>query len=302
MPPLDFPDNPAADQIFATPKIDFIWKTGPGRWRRQVPVSQTVSSIVPNSGQVNTAIAVSVFGSGFTANSKIWALGQQLATTFTSATELRATLPAHPTVETIEVFVVDGSWTSDPLNFAYAAPPPMTLTAIDPRYGATGAAAFTVKYTGTNFTPDCTAYEDGWFMPTSFVSATELHATHTPPGGPGVKQCNVRRGTEQTASFPLEYLVSGNNPDISTITPYSVSYVSSDILVVDVVGVGGGSANHYSPDAVVVMGGRDMPTTFQAVGLLRFDVRGSDWSVGTYPVVVRQAGGVSDPPFDFFVV
>jgi hypothetical protein len=213
---LDFPDNPAPDEIFTTPKTDFIWKTGPGRWRRGVS--------------------------------------------------------------------------------------PLVLTSLDPASVGSYAAPITVSYIGSGFDATCGAFEDGQGLPTTLISSTELQVTHTPSGFIGTKQCLVRRGADASAALPFEYVNSGSNPDIGAFNPTSLSSLDTSPRLVDCIGIGGGGTdNFFSPDAVVVMDGRDMPTTYQSVGLLRFEVTGSDWAPGIYQVIVRQIGGISDPPLDFTI-
>jgi hypothetical protein len=178
---------------------------------------------------------------------------------------------------------------------------PLVLTSLDPVMTGSNSAPLTVTYIGSGFDADCGAFEDGQGLPTTLISATELHVTHTPSGFIGTKQCLVRRGADTSAALPFEYVNSGSNPDISAFNPTSLSS-SAGATLVDCIGIGGGGTdNFYSPDAVVVMDGRDMPTTYQSVGLLRFEVTGTDWVPGTYQVIVRQIGGMSDSPLDFTI-
>lgn len=179
---------------------------------------------------------------------------------------------------------------------------PLTLTSLDPATTGSNGGPITVTYTGTGFDQNCVAYEDGQAIPAVPISPTEMHVTHTPTGFIGTTQCHVRRGADTSAALPFEYVNSGSNPDISLLYPASISHLETNPISVDCVGLdNAGTESFYSPDAVVVMDGRDMPTSYQSVGLLRFEVTGSDWAPGEYQVIVRQLGGVSDPSMPFTI-
>lgn len=179
---------------------------------------------------------------------------------------------------------------------------PLTLTSLDPATTGANGGPITITYIGTGFDYTCVAYEDGQAIPAVPVSPTEMHVTHTPTGFIGTTQCHVRRGADTSATLPFEYVNSGSNPDISSFNPTSVSSLTTTVTTVDCVGLSGaGEESFYSPDAVVVMDGRDMPTSFKSIGLLEFEVTGSDWAPGEYQVIVRQLGGVSDPSMPFTI-
>jgi sugar lactone lactonase YvrE len=61
------------------------------------PPPPTLTSIYPNSGPINTAAAVTLNGTGFTASSTVALNGTNIAATYVSATELTVALPASST-------------------------------------------------------------------------------------------------------------------------------------------------------------------------------------------------------------
>jgi hypothetical protein len=58
------------------------------------PPAPTLTSISPNAGPINTAAAVTLYGTGFTASSTVALNGANIAATYVSSTELTASIPA----------------------------------------------------------------------------------------------------------------------------------------------------------------------------------------------------------------
>jgi hypothetical protein len=58
------------------------------------PPAPTLTSISPNAGPINTATAVTLYGTGFTTSSTVALNGVNIATTYVSSTELTVSIPA----------------------------------------------------------------------------------------------------------------------------------------------------------------------------------------------------------------
>ncbi|MGH9795683.1 MAG: IPT/TIG domain-containing protein, partial [Candidatus Acidiferrales bacterium] len=148
-----------------------------------------LSSISPTSvpaGSGNTTITAT--GVGFaTPSSTVRFNGTALATTFVSATELTAIIPAASLAsgQTATIDVFDATQmpinTTNGLPFSVLNPTP-TLNAINPTSASPGGAAFTLTLTGSNFISDGAGNSvsvvrwNGSNRPTTFVNSTQLTA------------------------------------------------------------------------------------------------------------------------------
>jgi hypothetical protein len=178
--------------------------------------------------------------------------GNQRATTFGSGTQLTAQITAADiaTAGTASVTVFNpapGGGTSSPQTFTITAPNPSpTLTSLSPNTALAGSAAFTLVVTGTNFIDSSVVRWNGNDRPTTFASATELHAqiaasdiatqgtvtvtVFTPaPGG----------GTSNSATFTVSGSVVG-----------SITYVYDRLARLGAVVASDGNAAIYRYDAV----------------------------------------------------
>jgi len=116
-------------------------------------------------------------GSFVSGDSALWN-GSALTTTFVSATQLSAAVPASLITSTGIASVsvqAPGGATSASLNFSITTPTP-SITSISPPTSVAGGAAFTLTITGINFVSGDTVLWNGSALSTTFVSATQLSA------------------------------------------------------------------------------------------------------------------------------
>jgi hypothetical protein len=159
----------------------------------------TLSSLVPNSAIAGgPAFTLTVNGSNFLNTAIVQWNGANLVTTFVSATQLTAAVPATDIASagTASVVVFNPvnaggpntirrqggpvGTTSNALTFTITAPNPVpTLTSISPTLTGAGGAAFTMTLTGTNFVSSSVAQWKGSARTTTFVSAAQLTAAIT---------------------------------------------------------------------------------------------------------------------------
>jgi hypothetical protein len=204
-------------------------------------------------------------------------------------------------------YIWDGAVWNRKISGGGNTPPPSdieipSITGLTPTSMEADGSTQNLIVDGTDFPPNSEVLLDDVAVATTFVSDTQLSATVTTPVIEGSDKVKVSGSLAvESNKMTLNYVSSGVNPDISSLNPTSLSS-SAGTTLVDCIGLSGaGTESFYSPDAIVVMDGRDMPTTYHSVGLLRFEVTGTDWAPGTYPVIVRQIGGVSDPAYDFLI-
>jgi hypothetical protein len=137
-----------------------------------------ISKVTPASalaGSSDTLLDVS--GSGFFPSTVIAWNGTALATTFVSATELQATLPAADLTGSSARQITaqnpaPAGGPSAAATFNVSSPAPV-ITAISPRIVPPGAAA-TITITGTGFESNSAVQWNGSARPTTVVSATSL--------------------------------------------------------------------------------------------------------------------------------
>jgi hypothetical protein len=132
----------------------------------------------------STDFTLTATGVGFVSGATITLNGTAVATTFDSATQLHATVPAADVVAagtvTVGVTNPDKSTTNTlPLTvIAGGLGPAPTLTSINPNTSPNGITAdLTLTATGTNFVSGSTVIWNGVAMATTFGSSTQLTAT-----------------------------------------------------------------------------------------------------------------------------
>ncbi len=180
-----------------TARVLRVGTHGRGDWDLQLPgLSGTVlTGISPTSTTSGSAgFTLTLNGVGFTTGSTASFNGAAVATTFVSATQLTAAVPASA-IASPAVAVVTVSGSTSMLNFSIEGPVP-TLTSISPTTAKTGANV-TLTVTGSNFNPNT---EVIW-TPTTGNGANLFVSTALPqlPGG---------TSTSFTVTVPASLLAS----------------------------------------------------------------------------------------------
>jgi hypothetical protein len=148
----------------------------------------TVTAINPASiAAGSAAFTLTVTGAGFVNGAIVQVDGSVRPTTFGTATQLTAALPASDvttagTSHTITVVnppaCVGSVCTSNGATLNVTTPPAVpVITTISPTSAAAGGAAFTVTVTGTDFAGNSVVQANGSPRPTTFGNATSLTAT-----------------------------------------------------------------------------------------------------------------------------
>ncbi len=142
----------------------------------------TTTSISPSSKIVGDAtFTLTVNGTNFIAGSVVNFNGSARTTTFVSATQLTASIPASDLLVTgtssITVFnPTPGGGTSNSQTFSVNNPTP-TTTYISPNTKMIGDSAFTMTVMGTNFLSGAVVKFNGSARTTAFISSTQLTAS-----------------------------------------------------------------------------------------------------------------------------
>jgi hypothetical protein len=145
------------------------------------PILNSISPVTAVAG--SPALTLTATGSSFIASSQIYWNAVPLVTTYVSATQLTASIPATSltTAGVASVYVVSpapGGGTTNTSGFIITAPnnPAPTLTSISPSSVTAGATGFTLTVSGTNFISSSVIKWNGATLTTTYVSATQLTA------------------------------------------------------------------------------------------------------------------------------
>lgn len=142
----------------------------------------TIASLVPSTATAGGAqFTLTVTGTNYISTSVVDWAGAPLATSYVSATEITATVPAADIAKagTCKVTVTNpapGGGISASFNFTVDNPAP-TLTSIEPSSATHGGAAFTLTATGTGYVSSSSIEWKGAKLTTAYVSSTKLTAT-----------------------------------------------------------------------------------------------------------------------------
>ena len=247
------------------------------------------------AGSPSTTVTVN--GSGFLALSVVRRNGVDLATTFVSATQLTAVVPAadmaSANAATLTAFnPAPGGGSSAGATFSVVDHAVPTVSSVTPGTFVIPSASISVTVFGTGFDPSTVIRLDGVDRPTTFISASSVNASLSAallsPAGPH----------SVTAFNPAPGGGLSNAVSISSLNPIPVaSFLSTSIVV------GGlpeniavfGSA--FVSSSVVRVGGVPVPTTFVTSSHLIAAIPGTALgNVGTVMVSVQTpapGGGTS---------
>ncbi len=196
----------------------------------------TLTSINPTFivfGSPDTTITLN--GSSFINGSTAEFNGVAINTTFLTANQLSAVIPASDLTSTgaNSITVVNpgpgGGASSPPLTFMVTATNPApTLTAVSPNSATVGASDTAITLTGANFVPGSTAEFDKKPLTTAFVNSTELTAVVpsgdlTTVGSDSITVVTVGPGGGTSA--PQSFTVN-NAPPVATFFVFSQQPVS----------------------------------------------------------------------------
>lgn len=146
------------------------------------PTSVTIATLAPASvvlGEAAVDVPLSVTGTGYTEQSVIRFNGATLPTTFSSATALKATIPAVAFVAAGRFSVTVATGTdviSLPSPFEVRNPSP-AATQVTPASLTAGDGATVVTIAGSKLTKASEVFVQNAPLATTFVSATQLRAT-----------------------------------------------------------------------------------------------------------------------------
>jgi hypothetical protein len=142
--------------------------------------SLTITGLSPSSVIAGAAtFALTVNGTGFVAGSVVQWNGTALSTTFVSATQLTASVPANlvsnPGSATVAVVNPSGT-SSGTVSFAINEPSITTITSLSPSSASAGGPAFTLTINGSGFVSGNWVQWNSTTLTTTYVSPIQLTA------------------------------------------------------------------------------------------------------------------------------
>lgn len=259
----------------------------------------TVVSLAPAAAVAGSgAFILTVNGTDFLSSSAVNFNGATLTTTFVSATQLTAAVPATAlaTAGAFDVAVTNpapGGGTSAVTAFTVTVPAP-TIVSFTPTSALPGA---TVTVTGTDFTGATALTMNGVAISTfAVVNATTLTFTVPATAASGLLAATTPTGTA-TSATSFTVLVPNPAPTITGIAAATAVAGSADfVLTVD--------GTNFLTSSVVNFNGVALTTTFGSATRLTATVPASAVATaGSYLVTVTTPapGGGTAPGFTFVV-
>lgn len=196
------------------------------------PLAPTVTSLAPTIVVAGSpAFNLLVNGTNFAANSQVYLGDKYLATSFVSATQLSATVPATAIARprTPSVFVYNGRRNGGLSNAIQLPITPSTpapiVTSLSANTMVAGSPARTLTITGTNFGAGSQVFLGRTLLTNNSVSATQIVAAvpATALTNPGQFPVVVSNGVSSGASTPIAFTVTpANAPTVTTLSPTTV--------------------------------------------------------------------------------
>ncbi len=271
-----------------------------------------ITNLNPNTAQAGSAaFTLTINGTGFISNSLVKWNGQDRTTTFVSATQLTAQIPASDVANTgtAQVTVVNppssggGGGTSNAVSFTITSANPVpALTALNPNSAVAGGASFTLTITGINFVNGSVVRWNGSNRSTTFIDSTHVSAQITAAdiASAGTAQVSVfNPAPGGGVSGTLNFTITQPNPlpTITSLNPTSV-VAGSTGFTLTISGTG------FLNTSTVWWNGAERQTTFVNATTLTIQVPASDIAnAGTVAIVVRNPapGGGSSTAATFTI-
>lgn len=266
-----------------------------------VASAPTVTSISPASIVVGSgAFSLTVNGSGFLASSVVEVNGTAEATTYVSASQLTAAIPAGQISNgaSLAVAVMNGTVgsTGSAVSLEANNPAP-TINSLAPSAATEGASSAVVTVVGSGFDPSTTIDVNGAARQTTYVSVAQAAVTLTSAdlasvGSLSLTAVNPAPGGGTSAGVSLSVVAATlPQPIITSVLPTTL-YVGSQNTFLSVMGTG------FSAGSAITWNGTPLPTRALLgpnVVILTTTVPAADLtSAGTALITVETPGAV--PP------
>ncbi len=264
------------------------------------PGSPHIGRLTPAATVVGSSpTQVQVMGSGFLSGATVRVNGSNRTTTFVSAAEVDATLPASDLTAATSIALSvsnPGGSPSNSATFSIVNPPP-TISSLSPSSANAGDPSFTLTVNGSGFLAGSTVYWNGSARSTTVVNASKVTAqilsTDIAAGGTDTVQVNAPApGGGLSTGFGFN--ITNPTPAITSLNPSSLDAGAASFALT-VQGSG------FTPSSVVSWNGSPRTTQFVSKNQLKATILASDMLVsGTAAVSVftpTPGGGTASTSF-----
>jgi hypothetical protein len=282
---------PASDMLTATTSVAItVFNSAPGGGTSNAQTftvnnpAPTTTSISPTSKTVGDAqFTLTVNGSNFVNGSVVKFNGSNRTTTFVSATQLTAIIPATDLLTattTVQITVSNpapGGGTSNAQTFIVNNPSP-TTTSISPTSKTVGDAQFTLTVNGSNFVNGSTVQFNGSSRTTTFISTSQLTAiipatdllTATTSAQITVFNSAPGGGTSNAQTFTI----NNSAPTTTSISPTSKTVGDAQFTMTV-------KGTNFVNTSVVRLNGANLSTTYSSSTQLTATIPASDMLTAT---------------------
>jgi hypothetical protein len=185
----------------------------------------TITGISPTSATAGgVAFTLTVSGSNFDSSAKVNWNGSPLTTTFVSAAQVTAAVPANliASAGTASITVAATAGTSGASTFTIQSGAP-TITGISPTSATAGGVAFTLTVSGSNFDTSAKVNWNGSALATTYVNATQVTASVPASLIVSTGTANITVTTSAGTSAVSTFTIQLGAPTITTLNPTSVT-------------------------------------------------------------------------------
>jgi hypothetical protein len=254
------------------------------------PVVGTLSPASATAGGPSFTLTLS--GNNFTPSSVVSFNEVPMSTTFSSVSELQASIPAIAIAVAgtpIVTVANPGSLPSTVVTFTVNNPVPLE-SSLTPPSAAPGSGALTLQVSGSNFNASSNILIKGASLQTTYLSSTLLQATlpasDLAQGGTlNVAVNNPAPGGGTTSALP--FIVAGANlqPVVGTLSPASTTAGGPSFTLTL-------SGSNFTPSSVVSFNGSAMATAYSNAAELQASIPANAIAAAGTPIVtVANPGG-----------
>lgn len=259
----------------------------------------SLTSLNPSTVSIGgAAFTLTVNGTGFNANSTVQWNGSALPTTFVSATQLIANVPASliSSITPVNVTVATLGVPTNSLLLTLATPG-ITIQSTNPTSALLAGHQFTLTINGSGFQSDSKVLWNGSALQTIFIHPGELAAVVPASllASAGSVDLYVTSSAGSSPHFLQFTIVQAPTPPvISSLNPNSAFLGSAFTLTVNGAG--------FLTGATLNWNGTQVPTTFVSATALTANIPPSLTAFqGTVNVTVQNPGGASSNAASFLV-
>jgi hypothetical protein len=269
----------------------------------------TISSLAPSSATTGgAAFTLTVNGTNFISTSTVDWVGAALSTTYVSATQLTAQVPApdiassgSPSVTVVNP--TPGGGTSNAATFTVSSSNPVpSITSLSPTSVAAALKTLALTVNGTNFVSASTIYWNGVAMTTTYSSSSKLTATIPPIGVNAPATANVTvvnptpgGGTSNTVTFSVTTWNAQPILAISSISPTSATAGGATFTLTV-------NGSNFVSGSAVAWNGQILSTTFVSSSQLTAQVTAKWTAHPGYANIVALTSGNSESNPALFTV